>query len=374
VTNAPIVFTQPSLTGRELEYVRQSLASHKIAGDGPFTQRCHAHFQQHYGAPVLLTHSCTAALEMAAMLLVQPGDEVIMPSFTFVSTANAFVLRGAVPVFVDVRADTLNIDETQIEAAIGPKTRVVVPVHYAGVGCQMDVITALSAKHGLAVVEDAAQGYLANWKGKALGSFGALSAVSFHETKNVVAGEGGLLIVNEPSLAKRAHIIREKGTNRTEFLRGEADKYEWLDIGSSYLPSDILAAVLFAQIEQAKDITARRLALWHRYHALLEPLERAGQLRRPSVPHEAQHNGHIYYVIFDDAKCRDQVRAAFRTAGIQASTHYVPLHSSPAGRKFGRTASPMPVTDAIAGTLLRLPLHGDMTENDVERTVNLLKS
>lgn len=367
-----IDLTRPDLSGRELAYLQACLGSRRMSGDGPFTLKCHERLAREYGAPVLLTHSCTAALEMAAMLLVGPGDEVIMPSFTFVSTANAFVLRGATPVFVDIRPDTLNIDERLIEAAVGPRTRAIVPVHYAGVACDMDAVMEIARRHGIAVIEDAAQGYLARWKGKPLGSFGSCGALSFHETKNVVSGEGGLLIVNDPALDRRAHIVREKGTNRTEFLRGEVDKYEWLDIGSSYLPSDLVAAVLLAQLEDAQDITARRLALWHRYHALLEPLEKAGQLTRPTVPAEAEHNAHIYYVLFPSEAQRDVARARLRAAGIQASTHYVPLHSAPAGLRFGRVCGPMTVTDRAAATMLRLPLHGGLTMDEVEAVAGVL--
>lgn len=372
MTGKRIAFAKPDLSGRELEYVDSCLRQQTISGDGPFTRKCHALLESHFGAPVLLTHSCTAALEMAAMLLVQPGDEVILPSYTFVSTANAFVLRGAVPVFVDSRADTLNLDEALIEAAIGPRTRAIVPVHYAGIGCDMEAIMSIADRHQLAVIEDAAQGYFASWNGRLLGTFGALSAISFHQTKNVVSGEGGLLVVNDRALLQRAQVIREKGTNRTEFLRGEVDKYEWLDIGSSFLPSDLVAAVLLAQLENAEAITARRLSLWNYYHLALEPLERQGRLRRPTVPPQAQHNGHIYYVLLGGAEQRDRIRQLLRAAGIEASTHYVPLHSAPAGRRFGRFCGAMSVTDKIAATLLRLPLHAGVTEADIDRVVNLV--
>lgn len=371
--NRTIALTVADLSGREIEYLRSSLESRRISGDGPFTQKCHDALSDQYGVPVLLTHSCTAALEMAAMLLVGPGDEVIMPSFTFVSTANAFVLRGATPVFVDIRSDTLNIHEHLIEAAVTARTRAIVPVHYAGVGCDMDTIMNIANRYGVAVVEDAAQSYLSNWRGKRLGSFGNCGALSFHETKNVVSGEGGLLILNDPTLQRRAHIIREKGTNRTEFLRGEADKYEWLDVGSSFLPSDLVAAVLLAQLEQAQEITRRRLSLWNDYHTLLRPLEEAGHIIRPTVPREAQHNGHIYHILLPSARQRDSVRTRLRAAGIEASTHYVPLHSAPAGRRFGRICGSMEVTDRVAATMLRLPLHGGLTTEDVEHVVDVLK-
>jgi dTDP-4-amino-4,6-dideoxygalactose transaminase len=367
-----IPFTKPDLAGGELEYLAACLESHSIAGDGAFTARCRAALEAHYQAPVLLTHSCTAALEMAAMLTVEPGDEVIMPSYTFVSTANAFVLRGAIPVFVDIRADTLNINEAAIEAAIGPRTRAIVPVHYAGVGCEMDTIMAIADRHKLVVIEDAAQAYCAAWNGRPLGSFGALAALSFHQTKNVVSGEGGLLIINDRSLLQRANIIREKGTNRTEFIRGEVDKYEWLDIGSSYLPSDLIAAVLLAQLEHAERITAKRKNLWNRYHASFAPLEQMGVLRRPAIPANATHNAHIYYVLFGSARQRDVAYENLRTAGISGSTHYVPLHSAPAGRRYGRSAGSMEVTDRTAATMLRLPLHGDITERDIDQVVEVV--
>lgn len=365
-----ISFNQPDFSHRESDYVRQCLAGSDLAGDGAFTARCRAWFENHFSAPALLTHSCTAALEMAAMLLVQAGDEVIMPSFTFVSTANAFVLRGATPVFVDIRADTLNMDERLIEGAITERTRAIVPVHYAGVGCEMDVIMEIAARHGLPVVEDAAQGCLARWNGRALGSIGAFGALSFHQSKNIVAGEGGVLVVNDPAFVQRAHILREKGTNRTEFLRGEVDKYEWLDIGSSYLPSDLVAAVLLAQLEAGEAITAARLNLWRRYHEGLAEAERIGRLRRPVIPPQAQHNGHIYHVLFESNELRERVRSQLLLAGIEAYTHYVPLHSAPAGRRYGRAAGPMTVTDRVAATMLRLPIHGGMTERQVDRVVD----
>ena len=350
-----VLFNLPDLSHRELEYVRRCLAGGDLSGDGTFTAKCRAWLERHFGATALLTHSCTAALEMAAMLVVQPGDEVIMPSFTFVSTANAFVLRGATPVFIDIRADTLNMDERLIEAAITKRTRAMVPVHYAGVGCEMDVIMDVAARHQLAVVEDAAQGYLAQWNGRALGSIGSFGALSFHQSKNVISGEGGVLVVNDPAFVQRAHIIREKGTNRTEFLRGEVDKYEWLDIGSSYLPSDVVAAVLLAQLEAADAITAARLNLWRHYHQQFADAERAGLLRRPIIPDSAIHNGHIYYLLFDSNALREEVRSELLRVGIEGYTHYVPLHSAPAGQRYGRVVLPMTVTDQVSATMLRLP-------------------
>jgi len=353
-----IPFNRPYMTGRELAYIAQAHANGHLSGDGPFTKRCNAWLEQTTGAMrALLTHSCTAALEMAALLLdLEPGDEVIMPSFTFVSTANAFVLRGAVPVFVDIRADTLNIDENLIEAAITPRTRAICVVHYAGVGCEMDAIEAIAARHGLTIVEDAAQGILATYRGRPLGAIGALGALSFHETKNLISGEGGALLVNDARFAERAEIIREKGTNRSQFFRGQVDKYTWVDVGSSYLPSEILAAFLAAQIEEADTINARRLALWNRYHEAFAPLEAAGRLRRPIVPAHCTHNAHMYYLLLDDLDARTQFIASLKANDIHPVFHYVPLHSAPAGRKYGRASGDLAITDRTGERLVRLPL------------------
>jgi len=353
-----IPFNRPYMTGRELAYIAQAHANGHLSGDGPFTKRCNAWLEQTTGAMrALLTHSCTAALEMAALLLdLEPGDEVIMPSFTFVSTANAFVLRGAVPVFVDIRADTLNIDENLIEAAITPRTRAICVVHYAGVGCEMDAIEAIAVRHGLTIVEDAAQGILATYRGRPLGAIGALGALSFHETKNLISGEGGALLVNDARFAERAEIIREKGTNRSQFFRGQVDKYTWVDVGSSYLPSEILAAFLAAQIEEADTINARRLALWNRYHEAFAPLEAAGRLRRPIVPAHCTHNAHMYYLLLDDLDARTQFIASLKANDIHPVFHYVPLHSAPAGRKYGRASGDLAITDRTGERLVRLPL------------------
>ncbi len=352
-----IPFNRPFLVGSELEYIRQAHANGRLSGDGVFTKQCHQWLESHLGVgKALLTHSCTAALEMAAILLdLEPGDEVIMPSFTFVSTANAFVLRGAVPVFVDIRPDTLNIDENLIEAAITPRTRAICVVHYAGVACEMDTIMALARRHGLKVVEDAAQGIFSTYKGRALGSIGDLAALSFHETKNVISGEGGALLINDPALVERAEIIREKGTNRSRFFRGQVDKYTWVDIGSSYLPSELIAAFLAAQLEHGSEITARRLAIWERYHAWAAPLEAAGALRRPIVPADCNHNAHMYYLLLAGLKERTAFIEAMKAADIGTVFHYIPLHSSPAGQRFGRTAGELPHTDAISERLVRLP-------------------
>lgn len=353
-----IPFNKPYMTGREIDFIREAHARGHMAGDGHFTRRCHELIREHVQCrKALLTHSCTGALEMAAMLLeLQPGDEVIMPSFTFVSTANAFVLRGAVPVFIDIRPDTLNLDERLIEQAITPRTRAICVVHYAGVGCDMDAIMAIAGKHGLAVIEDAAQGIFSRYKGRPLGSIGALGALSFHETKNVIAGEGGALLVNDERYAERAEILREKGTNRSRFFRGQVDKYTWVDIGSSYLPGEIVAAFLAAQLEEAGNINARRLALWQRYHDWAGQLEREGLVRRPVVPDACEHNAHMYYLLLPDRARRDRFIQGLKHRGISAVFHYVPLHSSPAGQTYCRVSGSMAATDEASDRLVRLPL------------------
>jgi dTDP-4-amino-4,6-dideoxygalactose transaminase len=311
---------------------------------------------------------------MAALLLdIQPGDEIIMPSYTFVSTANAFVLRGGMPVFVDIREDTLNLDEKLIESAITPRTRAIVPVHYAGVSCEMDAIMAIARRHGIRVVEDAAQGMMSSYKGRALGSIGDLGAYSFHETKNVISGEGGALLVNDPAMAMRAEIIREKGTNRSQFFRGEVDKYTWQEAGSSFLPGELIAAFLWAQLEEADRITQRRLVSWQRYHDLLEPLEAKGILRRPVVPEKCQHNAHMYYVLLPPASDRQAVLNEFRRNDIGAVFHYVPLHSSPAGQRYGRAQGTFPLTDSLSGRLIRLPLFVGLTEEQQQEIAQVLE-
>ncbi len=374
MTLETIPFNRPYLTGAESRYIAESLASGKLAGDGPFTRRCRSALVEMFASrDALLTHSGTAALEMCALLLdLQPGDEVIMPSFTFVSTANAFVLRGAVPVFVDVSPETLNIDPAAIEAAITQRTRAIVVVHYAGVGCEMEAIGALAARHGLAVVEDAAQAILASRNGRPLGAFGDFSAVSFHDTKNITCGEGGALLINRADSLLRAEILREKGTDRSRFLRGQVDKYTWQDIGSSFLPSDLLAAFLCAQLEAAQDITARRLAMWERYHALLAPLEAQGLLRRQIVPTECRHNGHIYFVLVAAGVDRDAVLQAMREQGVVATFHYVPLHSAPAGRRVGRAVGDLAITDSCAQRIVRLPMWIGLGEGQQARLVETL--
>jgi len=353
-----IPFNKPYMTGKELWYVSQAHANGHLAGDGTFTRKCNAWLESRIGCKkALLTHSCTAALEMAAILArIQPGDEVIMPSYTFVSTANAFALRGAIPVFVDIRPDTMNIDETLIQAAITSKTRAIVAVHYAGVSCEMDTIMAIADKHGLLVIEDAAQGIMSTYKGRPLGSIGHLAALSFHETKNVMSGEGGALLLRDERFVQRAEIIREKGTNRSAFFRGEVDKYTWIDVGSSYLPSELIAAFLWAQLERCEQLTNRRLAMWKRYHDAFADLEAEGLVRRPIVPPHCTHNAHMYYLILPSLEIRRRVLEQFSTAGIGAIFHYVPLHSAPAGRRYGRAFGSLPFTEAAGERLLRLPL------------------
>lgn len=372
----PIPFSRASITEREHGYVKQCLERAELGGDGPFTARCAEWLRSHYPtAQVLLTHSCTAALEMAALLLdIGPGDEVIIPSFTFVSTANAFVLRGATPVFVDVREDTLNLDERLLDAAVTPRTRAIVPVHYAGIACEMDAVMELARSRGISVVEDAAQAHHSMWRGRPLGSFGSLGTLSFHVTKNVTAGEGGALLVNDQAFVERAQIIREKGTNRTNFLRREVSKYEWLELGSSYLPSDLLAALLLAQLERSEEITGRRREIWNMYHAGLAGLEERCWLRRPVVPSQAEHGAHLYYVLFPAAGMRKRVQDTLREAGISATTHYVPLHATPAGRRFGRPGSALTVTDRVSETLLRLPLYPDLSARETARVLEVLDS
>jgi dTDP-4-amino-4,6-dideoxygalactose transaminase len=364
-------FNRPDISNLELAYAEQCLRSASLSGDGAFTKSCHELLENIYGTTVLLTHSCTAALEMAAILAeLRPGDEVIMPSFTFVSTANAVVLRGAVPVFVDIRPDTLNMDEAKIVSALTPRTRAIVPVHYAGVGCEMDTIMAIAQQHGLTVIEDAAQGYGATYQNRPLGTLGQFGCLSFHETKNIVSGEGGALIVNDPEAAARAHHIREKGTNRREFMRREVKKYEWIDIGSSFLPSDLLAAVLLAQLERAQAINARRLEIWGRFHDAFADLDEEGLVRRPAPPPFAAHNGHIYYLIGRELQFSQKLMDLLRGDGIPASSHYVPLHSSPAGLRYGKVSGRLSVTESVSANLIRLPIHATLTDEDVAQLID----
>jgi dTDP-4-amino-4,6-dideoxygalactose transaminase len=367
-----IPFNKPYMTGRELWYIAQAHANGHLSGDGPFTQKCHRWIEQSIGVKkALLTHSCTAALEMAAILAdIQPGDEVIMPSYTFVSTANAFVLRGAIPVYVDIRLDTLNIDESKIEAAITPKTKVIVPVHYAGVGCDMNAIMAIAERHQLLVIEDAAQGVMSSYKGRPLGSFGHMAAISFHETKNIISGEGGALLINDNSFVERAEIIREKGTNRSKFFRGEVDKYTWVDLGSSYLPSELIAAFLWAQIESANEITLARLAIWNKYHDAFMAAETSGFLRRPVIPDGIHHNAHMYYLIFHDLNERTDFISFMKEEKINTVFHYVPLHTSPFGRSISAVSYDLVVSEVYSERIVRLPLWVDMTDDMVRLVID----
>ena len=353
-----IPFNKPYLTNKELIFIKEAHEAGQLSGDGPFTKKCNAWLEcQIQCKKVLLTHSCTAALEMAAILAdVQSGDEIIMPSYTFVSTANAFVLRGGVPVFVDIRPDTLNIDETKIEAAITKKTKAIVPVHYAGVACEMDVIMKIAEKYGLIVIEDAAQGIMSTYKGKPLGSFGHLAGLSFHETKNIISGEGGALLINDESFSDRAEIIREKGTNRSKFFRGEVDNYTWVDIGSSYLPSEISAAFLWGQMEEAMTLTQRRLSVWETYHTAFDVYEKEGKLRRPIITDNCTHNAHMYYILLKNLGQRTSFISKLKEKGIFSVFHYVPLHTSPAGLKFGKVHGDLTVTNETSNRIVRLPL------------------
>ena len=372
--NNRIPFNRFHMTGKELDYIAEAKFGNMLAGDGRFTKRCHEWLESNSGcAKALLTHSCTAALEMAALLLdIQPGDEIIMPSYTFVSTANAFVLRGGVPVFVDIREDTLNLDERLIEAAITPKTRAIVPVHYAGVACEMDSILAIANRHGLKVVEDAAQGVMATYKGRSLGAIGDMGTYSFHETKNVISGEGGALLVNDPALSLRAEIIREKGTDRSRFFRNEVDKYTWQEVGSSFLPGELIAAFLWAQLEESDRITRNRLESWQRYHDYLAPLEAQGLLRRPIVPVECQHNAHMYYVLLSPEIERQKVLDELKRNEILSVFHYVPLHSSPAGQRYARAHGSLDVTARQSERLVRLPLWVGISATEQARVTEVL--
>ena len=363
----PIPFNKPFIIGRELSNIADAVAQGHLSGDGGYTKLCHRWLEEKLGVNrALLTHSCTAALEMAAILCdIAPGEEVILPSYTFVSTANAFALRGAVLVFVDIRQDTLNIDEKLIEAAITPKTRAIVPVHYAGVPCEMDVIMDIAQRHKLLVVEDAAQALLSTYNGRALGSIGHFGCLSFHETKNIISGEGGALLVNDERFVKRAEIIREKGTNRSQFFRGEVDKYTWVDIGSSYLPSELVSAFLFAQLEHADKITAKRCHICTTYTSQLASLQQAGKLHLPTFSGDI--NGHMFYIILESLATRTRLTAHLKAQGINSVFHYVPLHSSPAGRKYGRVGSTMAMTDDLNERLLRLPLYYEMGDEDITR-------
>ena len=367
-----IHFNSPFIVGKELFNVAQAVINGHLSGDGEFTQKCHQWLENNLCCKkAMLTHSCTAALEMSAILCnIVVNDEVIMPSFTFVSTANAFVLRGAIPVFVDIRPDTLNVDEHLIEAAITEKTKAIVPVHYAGVGCEMDTIMAIAQKHDLYVIEDAAQAILSNYQDKKLGSIGHLGCLSFHETKNVISGEGGALLINDPSLIERAEIIREKGTNRSRFFRGEVDKYTWVDIGSSYLPSELIGAFLYAQLEHAEMVTQQRIHSCQQYHTLLSPLAKLGYIQLPSQI----GNGHLFYILTRSLQERTELIAFLKNEGIHTVFHYIPLHSSPAGIKYGRVGSDMSVTNKASDVILRLPMYYGISDLKILSVVdNIVK-
>ena len=370
--NDKIQFNRPYLTGNELKYVGQAHMLGQLAGDGAFTKRCEAWLEKLGTSKALLTHSCTAALEMAALLCdLREGDEVIMPSYTFVSTANAFALRGAIPVFVDIRSDTLNIDENLIEASITKRTKAIVAVHYAGVACEMDTIMNIARRHNLIVIEDAAQACLASYKGRALGTIADLGCFSFHETKNIISGEGGALMINRKDLISRAEIIREKGTNRSQFFRGEIDKYTWTDIGSSFLPGEIIAAFLWAQMEAAHDITDRRLAIWNRYNQ--ELTGHSNIFQTPTIPAQCHHNGHMFYVIPNEKFERAQIIASLKHQGIHSVFHYVPLHSSQFGLKTGKTyTTSLPVTDFVSNQLIRLPFWVGLSAESQGRVIKTL--
>ncbi len=370
-----IPFNKPFVAGKELYYIAQAVTMGNIGGDGHFTTACASLMEERFEVPrVLMTPSCTAALEIAAQLCeVGPGDEVIMPSYTFVSTASAFVRQGATPVFVDVRPDTLNIDENLIEAAITSRTKAICVTHYAGVGCEMDSIMAIAQSHGLKVVEDAAQGVNSWYKGKALGTIGDLGCYSFHETKNYICGEGGALCINDSAAIPRAEIIRDKGTNRQQFFRGEVDKYTWVEVGSSYVPSEINCAFLFAQLEQMESISDSRRRIFETYLRALKPLEAAGYLQLPFVPEECVTNYHIFYILLSTPKLRESILSTFREAGVHAVFHYVPLHSSPKGRELCGDRE-LPVTDDISSRLIRLPLYHGITPDEMDLVISTLSS
>jgi dTDP-4-amino-4,6-dideoxygalactose transaminase len=371
-----IPFNVPPLVGTELEYIARVLQKREFSGNGEFTRRCQDWLKRELAShEAFITHSCTASLEMAAILSdLEPGDEVIMPSFTFVSTANAVALRRAIPVFVDIRADTQNIDEQLIEAAITPRTKAICAIHYAGVCAEMDYIREIAEGRNLLVIEDAAQALRSKYHNRPAGTLSDLGCISFHETKNVSSGEGGALIVNNPRLADRAHVIWEKGTNRLAFRRGLVDKYRWVDIGSSFLPSEFIAAVLFAQLEQVQRLCEQRILIWNRYHEAFADLEAAELVRRPTIPSHCQHNGHLYYLILRDQADRDRLIADLAREHVGSVFHYVPLHSAPAGLKYGRAPAPLPVTDETSAGLLRLPLFASLEAAQADRVIERVRA
>ena len=370
-----INFNIPPFVGKEIQYINEAIASHKICGDGSFTKKCHTWLEERFqSGKILLTTSGSTALDMAALLCdIQPGDEVILPSFTFSSTANSFAIYGAKLVFVDVRPDTMNIDETLIESAITEKTKVIVPVHYAGVACEMDTIMDIARRHGLLVVEDAAQGVMSTYKGKALGTIGDVGCYSFHETKNYSMGEGGAVSVNNPSMIERSEILREKGTNRAKFFRGQVDKYNWVDIGDSFLPSDLNAAYLYAQLEMADEINDNRLHSWNEYNKAFKPLEEQGLVSLPVIPEDCVHNAHMYYLKCRSLEERTEFINFLKERGVMAVFHYVPLHSAPAGLKFGRFHGEDKYTTADSDRLVRLPMYYGLSEEDRNTVINAVK-
>ena len=370
-----ISFNVPPEVGTELQYIKQAMDNHKICGDGEFTKKCSSWLEEHFKAHrAMLTTSGSSALDMAAMLCgLKPGDEVILPSFTFSSTANSFVMAGARLVFVDVRPDTMNMDETKIEAAITERTKVICPVHYAGVACEMDTIMEIARRHGLLVVEDAAQAVMSTYHGKALGTIGDFGCYSFHETKNYSMGEGGAVLINNPDYVEKAEIMREKGTNRARFFRGQVDKYTWVDWGDSYLPSDINAAHLWAQLEQAEKINENRLSVWSRYYEAFSPLQEAGRISLPVVPRDCCHNAHMFYIKCRDLQERTEFIAHMRSRDVQCVFHYIPLHSAPAGLKFGRFHGEDQFTTAESDRLVRLPMYYGMEEQDLQQVIRAVK-
>lgn len=366
-----IPFNRPAIAGKELYYISQVIMSGHSAGDGAFTKKCHRWLEERLGVPkVLLTTSCTHALEMSALLLdVRPGDEVIIPSFTFVSTVNAFVLRGAKPVFIDIRPDTLNLDETQLERLITERTRAIVPVHYAGVGCEMDAICSIAGRYNIPVVEDNAHGLFGRYRGRYLGTFGVFATQSFHETKNITCGEGGALLINDPTFIEKAEIIREKGTNRSRFFRGQVDKYTWVDVGSSYLPSEILAAFLYAQLEAADEIQKKRKLIWEFYYQNLQEWAGSNRVRLPIIPAHCDQSYHMFYILLPSLEDRQNLIAHLKARQILSVFHYLPLHLSDMGKKFGGKAGDCPVTEEVSDRLLRLPFYNEMSETDLQEVV-----
>jgi dTDP-4-amino-4,6-dideoxygalactose transaminase len=375
MTDLRIPFNRSSLAGREQEYIAQAMAIGQIAGDQTFTKKCHAFLEQRLGVQkALVTTSCTHALEMAAILLdIKNGDEVIVPSYTFVSTVNAFVLRGAKPVFIDIRPDTLNLDESKLPNLITPKTKAIVPVHYAGVACEMDTLTSIAKRHNIAIVEDNAHGLFGKYKGRMLGTFGGLATQSFHETKNITCGEGGALLINDDKFIERAEIIREKGTNRSRFFRGQVDKYSWVDVGSSYLMSDVLAAFLYGQLECADQIQAKRRKVWETYDRQLASWAHEQNVRTPIIPAQCEHTYHMYYLLLPSLEARQDLIKHLRQRGILSVFHYLPLHLSDMGRKFGGQVGDCPITESLSDRLLRLPFYNDLSESDQSAVIDAVR-